>query len=42
MKVYADMGIAQFMFLQGEPCEIDYAKRAGKYQGQMGITTARV
>ena len=42
MKVYADMGIAQFMFLQGDHCEIDYAKRAGKYQGQLGITTARV
>lgn len=42
MKVYAEMGIAQFMFLQGEPCEIDYAKRAGKYQGQVGIQTALV
>jgi dCTP deaminase len=42
MKVYADMGIAQFMFLRGDLCEISYAKRAGKYQGQLGITTARV
>lgn len=42
MKVYADMGIAQFMFFKGDPCEISYAKRAGKYQGQLGITTARV
>lgn len=42
MKVYANMGIAQFMFFRGDPCEISYAKRAGKYQGQMGITTARV
>jgi dCTP deaminase len=42
MKVYADMGIAQFMFFKGDSCEISYAKRAGKYQGQLGITTARV
>jgi dCTP deaminase len=42
MKVYADMGIAQFMFFKGDACEISYAKRAGKYQGQLGITTARV
>lgn len=42
LKVYADMGIAQFMFFRGEPCEISYAKRAGKYQGQMGLVTARV
>lgn len=42
MKVYANMGIAQFMFFRGEPCEISYAKRAGKYQGQQGIQTAIV
>ncbi|BDD79704.1 hypothetical protein [Burkholderia phage FLC9] len=42
MKVYADMGIAQFMFLKGDPCEVSYALRQGKYQGQLGITTARV
>lgn len=42
MKVYADMGIAQFMFLRGDECATSYAKRAGKYQGQLGIQTALV
>lgn len=42
MKVYAGMGIAQFLFLKGNPCEVSYADRKGKYQGQSGITTALV
>lgn len=42
MKVYANMGIAQFMFHRGEPCMVSYADRGGKYQGQRGIVTARV
>jgi dCTP deaminase len=43
MKVYADMGIAQFLFFKmSGPCETSYADRDGKYQGQTGITTARV
>lgn len=43
MKVYANMGIAQFMFLRGETgCSVSYADRKGKYQNQRGITTARV
>jgi dCTP deaminase len=43
MKVYADMGIAQFLFYRmSEPCETSYGDRKGKYQGQAGITTARV
>lgn len=42
MKVYANMGIAQFMFHRGERCMVSYADRAGKYQGQMGVTPARV
>ena len=42
MKVYADMGIAQFMFHRGEPCMVSYADRGGKYQGQMGVTPAKV
>lgn len=42
-KVYAGMGIAQFLFYQSdEPCEVSYADRDGKYQNQKGITTARV
>lgn len=42
MKVYANQGIAQFLFFKGEPCETSYADRAGKYQGQTGIQTAIV
>ena len=42
MKVYAEMGIAQFMFHRGSPCTVSYADRNGKYQNQTGITTARV
>ena len=43
MKVYANMGIAQFLFFQGsEACLTNYRDRAGKYQDQRGITTARV
>ncbi|AAL83115.1 dCTP deaminase [Pseudomonas phage vB_Pae10145-KEN51] len=43
LKIYADMGIAQFMFFRGDaPCEVSYAKRNGKYQNQIGITTARL
>lgn len=43
LKVYANMGIAQFMFFKGDmPCEVSYATRGGKYQGQTGLTTARL
>jgi dCTP deaminase len=42
MKVYSGMGIAQFIFLKGEPCEVSYADRNGKYQNQTGIQTAIV
>lgn len=42
MKVYAGMGIAQFIFLKGNPCELSYAMREGKYQGQTGIQTALI
>jgi dCTP deaminase len=38
LKVYADQGIAQFVFFQGtEPCEVSYADKGGKYQGQTTI-----
>lgn len=43
IKVYANQGVAQFLFLQGsERCSVSYADKNGKYQGQTGITTARV
>jgi dCTP deaminase len=42
-RIYANMGIAQFLFFRGDqPCDVSYADRGGKYQGQSGITDARV
>tara|TARA_Y100000031_G_scaffold40119_1_gene46142 strand:- start:753460 stop:754083 length:624 start_codon:yes stop_codon:yes gene_type:complete len=41
-KVYANEGIAQFLFFKGSsPCEVNYADRAGKYMGQKGVTLPR-
>ena len=43
VKIYANEGIAQVLFLRGaEVCEKSYADKAGKYQAQKGITTARI
>ena len=41
-KVYANEGIAQFLFFKGSSrCEVNYADRAGKYMGQKGVTLPR-
>jgi len=38
-KIYANEGVAQMLFLQSdEVCEVSYADRRGKYQGQQGVT----
>lgn len=38
-KIYANEGVAQVIFLEAdEPCETSYLDRAGKYQGQQGVT----
>ena len=38
-RIYANEGACQFLFLQGnEPCEVSYRDKAGKYQGQRGVT----
>jgi len=42
VKLYANEGAAQFIFLRGAEPETSYADRNGKYQGQTGITLARV
>lgn len=42
MRIYADEGIAQFLFFKGEPCNVSYADRKGKYQSQRGLTLPRV
>ena len=42
-KVYANEGIAQVLFFQGdEPCEVSYADKAGKYQKQQGLTLPKL
>ena len=41
-KIYAHEGVAQMLFLQSdETCEVSYQQRAGKYQGQQGVTLPR-
>lgn len=34
VRVYLGEGIAQFLFFKGNPCEVSYADRDGKYMGQ--------
>src|SRR6202051_927560 len=42
-RIYANEGLAQVIFLAAtEPCETSYANRAGKYQGQRGITVPQM
>jgi deoxycytidine triphosphate deaminase len=42
-RVYAGEGIAQVMFFEAdEVCEVSYADRRGKYQGQVGVTPPRL
>ncbi len=41
-KIYANEGIAQVIFFEGEEPETSYADRRGKYQGQHGITLPRM
>jgi dCTP deaminase len=38
-RIYANEGVAQVLFFESdEECEQSYADRAGKYQGQTGVT----
>lgn len=42
-RIYANEGVAQFLFLQAsDACAVSYADRAGKYQGQRGVTLPKV
>ncbi len=42
-KVYANEGIAQVLFFESDDaCETSYKAKAGKYQGQRGITLPRL
>ena len=43
VRVYADEGICQLLFFEGDPCDTTYEDRSGKYQNQPEkIVTARV
>ena len=33
-RIYANEGVVQLLFLEGNPCETSYQKRQGKYQDQ--------
>ena len=42
-RIYANEGICQLLFFEGDPCETTYADRQGKYQHQPeGVVLARV
>ena len=41
-KVYANEGIVQLLFFQGDQPEVTYRQRKGKYQGQRGVTLPRL
>jgi len=41
-KVYANEGIVQLLFFQGERPEVTYRDRKGKYQGQRGVTLPKI
>jgi dCTP deaminase len=42
-RIYANEGVVQLLFFEGETCETSYAKRSGKYQSQEEkVTIAKV
>ena len=42
-RIYANEGIVQLMFLEGEACSVSYENRQGKYQDQTdSVTIARI
>lgn len=42
-KIYANEGIAQVLFFEGDTCcDTTYKDKSGKYQGQTGITLPRI
>ncbi len=38
-RIYANEGVVQLLFFEGEPCAISYEARRGKYQDQAEIVT---
>jgi dCTP deaminase len=42
-RIYANEGVVQLLFLEGDPCSISYESRRGKYQDQpQAVTLVRV
>jgi dCTP deaminase len=42
-RIYAEEGICQLLFFEGDPCDVTYEQRQGKYQDQPErVTLARV
>lgn len=42
-RIYANEGVVQLLFLEGEPCDVTYKDRKGKYQDQPeSVVMARV
>jgi dCTP deaminase len=42
-RIYVNEGCVQLLFFEGEPCEVSYEARKGKYQGQpQRVITAKV
>lgn len=43
VRIYANEGVVQLLFFEGEPCETSYEDRKGKYQNQTeSVTLAKV
>ncbi len=41
-KLYANEGACQLLFFKGDPCEVSYADRKGKYMDQVGVTLPKL
>lgn len=42
-RIYANEGVVQLLFLEGDPCDVTYGDRRGKYQDQAeAVTIAKV
>lgn len=42
-RLYANEGVVQLLFFEGEPCQVSYETRQGKYQDQAeSVTLAKV
>ncbi|MEM7795220.1 MAG: dCTP deaminase [Cyanobacteria bacterium P01_C01_bin.118] len=38
-RIYANEGVVQLLFLEGDPCQVSYETRQGKYQDQPEMVT---